>query len=69
MTARPSPRSYPIDSGEPKSEPNYTRVVRSLSEEDLEAEILSERGERGYRLALLAEDTRRAQALYPPEEK
>jgi hypothetical protein len=69
MSSRPGQRSYPIDSGEPKREPDYGRVVRGLSDQELEDESLSGRGDLGYRLALVQEDTRRAQLLYPPDER
>ena len=53
-------RDYPLhDGGEPRA-PNYDRVVRALSDAELEDEILGKRGEPGYQLALLAEAERRA---------
>lgn len=49
--------------------PNFDRIMASLSDEDLEAEILGGKGELNYRLALLAEDTRRAHAANSPDER
>lgn len=40
--------------------PDYARVAVSLSDAELEEEILSGRGEPGYKLALVAEHERRA---------
>lgn len=62
MADKPT-RYYAMDDGNPRSEPNYERVVRSLSEEDLEAEILAKKGDPGYQLALIVEHDRRANLL------
>lgn len=52
-------RVYHIHDGDALP-PSYERVVRSLSEADLEDELLSERGDPEYRAALVAEHERRA---------
>lgn len=53
-------RHYPIDKPGPDRPPDYSRVIRMLSDAELEDEILGRRGEAAYQLALLAEADRRA---------
>lgn len=59
-------RRYLIRDGE-EVPPSYDRAVRALTDAELEDELLSKRGEPGYRLALVAEADRRHAAGAPPE--
>jgi hypothetical protein len=52
-------RRYPYRDGDDATAPDYGRVVRTLTDEEIEEEILGRRGEPGYQLALLAEAERR----------
>ena len=67
-----SDRRYDVVSNREPKDPDYERIVRSMSEEELDAEILAQKGDPGYQLALLAEFDRRAAELvarsYLPKE-
>lgn len=58
-------KRYAVGHVGPILEPNFDRVVRALTDADLEDEILSGRGEADYRSALVAEHERRARAGSP----
>jgi hypothetical protein len=53
-------RRYPVHDGEGAKPPSFDRVVRSLTDDELEDEILGRRGAPDYQAALLAEHERRA---------
>lgn len=53
-------RYYPVENGKHSEPPNYTRVVRSLTDAELEDEILGRLGTPEFQLALIAEAERRA---------
>lgn len=53
-------RYYPIEAGKGLRPPDYKRVVRALTDDELEEEILGKLGDPGYQLALLAEAEQRA---------
>lgn len=55
---------YPMEDGRVAAPPNYDRVVRQLTDEELEDEILGKRGTPGYQEALVREHGRRAET--PP---
>lgn len=65
MATDPHKRYSVVGPGD-ELEPNFERVVQALSDEDLEEEIFSRRGEPGYMLALVAEAERRGHSA-PPE--
>lgn len=58
-------KRYAVGSVGPVLDPNYDRVVRALSDADLEDEILNGKGEDAYQAALIAEHGRRA-LIGPP---
>ncbi len=53
-------RYYPLEDAKGSRPPDYTRVVRALTDAELEEEILGRLGEPAFQLALLAEAERRA---------
>lgn len=56
---------FPYVSSAEEKEPDYARLARTLSDADLEDEILLGRGEPGYRLALITEHEARSRAGAP----
>lgn len=62
-----SHRYYPVVGPGDKREPDYERVARTLTDAELEEEILGRRGDARYQLVLIQEAERRGQA--PPGEE
>lgn len=61
------PRRYAVrEQGAVAKPPNYELAVRSLRDEELNEELRGERGDPGYRAALVAERVRREGRMPTP---
>lgn len=59
-------KTYGYTNASPTLDPNYARVARSLSDAELEEEILGRKGEPGYQAALVAELEQRGKTIPEP---